>query len=67
MKYLPLVLRNVFRNKVRSIFTGISIAISIFLVVTLYSFLSHQSELIDAGEQYNRVAILSEGGLAGDH
>jgi putative ABC transport system permease protein len=65
MKYLPLILRNVFRNKVRSIFTGISIAISIFLVVTLYSFLSHQSELIDAGEQYNRVAILSEGGLAG--
>lgn len=65
MKYLPLILRNVFRNKIRSIFTGISIAISIFLVVTLYSFLSHQSELIDAGEQYNRVAILSEGGLAG--
>jgi putative ABC transport system permease protein len=65
MKYLPLIIRNVFRNKIRSIFTGLSIAISIFLVVALHSFLSHQAELIDAGEQYNRVAILSEGGLAG--
>lgn len=65
MKYLPLILRNVFRNKIRSIFTGMSIAISLFLVVTLYSLLSVQDEIADSAAQYNRVAVLHEGGLAG--
>ncbi|WP_428308776.1 ABC transporter permease [Lacipirellula sp.] len=65
MKYLPLVLRNVFRNKIRSLFTGMSIAISLFLVVTLYSFLTSQEAVIEKNQSANRVAILHEAGLAG--
>ena len=65
MKYLPLIVRNVARNKVRSILTALSIAASVFLVVTLYSFLTHQDELTDASKIHNRVAVLNEAGLAG--
>jgi putative ABC transport system permease protein len=65
MKYLPLVLRNVFRNKIRSIFTGLSIAISLFPMVLLYSFLDLQDDMAASNAQYNRVAVLHEGGLAG--
>ena len=45
MKYLPLILRNVARNKLRTLFTGLSIAVSLFLVVTLYSFLSSNEDV----------------------
>jgi putative ABC transport system permease protein len=65
MKYLPLVIRNVFRNKRRSLFTGLSIAASLFLVVTLYSLITGQEELVDANSLSNRVAVLHEAGLAG--
>jgi putative ABC transport system permease protein len=65
MKYLPLILRNVRRNKIRSLFTSLSIAVSLFLVVTLYSLLTHQDELTEATKVYNRIAVLHEAGLAG--
>jgi putative ABC transport system permease protein len=65
MKYLPIVLRNVTRNKIRSLFTGLSIAISLFLVVTLYSLLTAQEEAVDANSLTNRIAVLHEAGLAG--
>ena len=65
MKYLPLIFRNVFRNKVRSIFTGISIAISLFPLMLLYAFLDLQDDMASSTAQYNRVAVLHEGGLAG--
>jgi putative ABC transport system permease protein len=65
MKYLPLVVRNVMRNKIRSLFTGLSIAVSLFLVVTLYSLLTHQDEITESTKVYNRVAVLHEAGLAG--
>jgi putative ABC transport system permease protein len=65
MKYLPIVLRNVMRNKIRSLFTGLSIAISLFLVVTLYSLLTAQEEAVDANSLSNRIAVLHEAGLAG--
>jgi putative ABC transport system permease protein len=65
MKYLPLVIHNILRNKIRSIFTGLSIAISLFLVVTLYSLITSQEELIDSNSLANRVAVLHEAGLAG--
>lgn len=65
MKFLPLVLRNVMRNKVRSLFTGLSIAISLFLVVTLYSLLTGQEEAVDSNSLSNRVAVLHEAGLSG--
>jgi putative ABC transport system permease protein len=66
MKYLPLIIRNVFRNKIRSLFTASSIAISLFLVVTLYSLLTAQEESVDANSLSNRVAVLHEAGLAGN-
>jgi putative ABC transport system permease protein len=65
MKFLPIILRNVTRNKIRSLFTSLSIAISLFLVVTLYSLLTAQEEAIDANSLSNRVAVLHEAGLAG--
>jgi putative ABC transport system permease protein len=65
MKYLPLILRNVLRNKIRSLFTGASIAVSLFLVVTLYSLLTHQDELAEASKVHNRVAVMHKAGLAG--
>jgi putative ABC transport system permease protein len=66
MKFLPLIIRNVFRNKVRSLFTASSIAVSLFLVVTLYSLLTAQEESVDANSLSNRVAVLHEAGLAGN-
>jgi putative ABC transport system permease protein len=65
MKFLPLIIRNVFRNKIRSLFTASSIAISLFLVVTLYSLLTAQEESVEANSLSNRVAVLHEAGLAG--
>jgi putative ABC transport system permease protein len=65
MKYIPLVFRNVLRNKIRSLFTGVSIAVSLFLVVTIYSFLTHQDELLSKTEMHHRIAVLHEAGLAG--
>lgn len=66
MRYLPLVLRNVSRNKIRSLFTGASIAVSLFLVVVLYSLLTVQDEMAAGAEQYNRVAVQNVQGLTGN-
>jgi len=65
MKYLPLILRNISRNKIRSLFTSASIAVSLFLVVTLYSLLSSNDEILDKTQVHNRIAVLHEAGLAG--
>lgn len=65
MKYLPLILRNVFRNKLRTLFTCLSIAISLFLVVTLYSFLSSNEDVNAMNSGAHRVAVVHEAGLAG--
>jgi cell division protein FtsX len=66
MKYLPLIIRNVMRNKVRSLFTGASIAASLFLVVVLYSLLTVQDEMAAGAEQYNRIAVQNVQGLTGN-
>ena len=66
MKYLPLIIRNVFRNKIRSLFTGSSIAVSLFLVVMLYSFLSVQDEMTEATKVYNRLIVMNVQGLTGN-
>ena len=66
MKYLPLILRNVMRNKIRSLFTGSSIAVSLFLVVMLYSFLTVQDEISDASLVYNRIIVMNIQGLTGN-
>lgn len=66
MKYLPLIIRNVFRNKIRSLFTGASIAVSLFLVVMLYSFLTVQDEMTAATKVYNRLIAMNVQGLSGN-
>ncbi len=66
MKYLPLVIRNVFRNKIRSLFTAASIAMSLFLVVMLYSFLTVQDEMSTASRVYNRLIVMNVQGLTGN-
>jgi putative ABC transport system permease protein len=65
LKYLPLILRNVGRNKIRTLFTAISIAVSLFLVVTLYSFLSSGEDVAEINAGANRLAVVHEAGLAG--
>ncbi len=66
IKYLPLIIRNVFRNKIRSLFTGASIAVSLFLVVMLYSFLTVQDEMTEATKIYNRLIVMNVQGLTGN-
>ncbi len=66
MKYLPIVIRNVFRNKIRSLFTAASIAMSLFLVVMLYSFLTVQDEMTAASRVYNRLLVMNVQGLTGN-
>lgn len=66
MKFIPLILRNVLRNKIRTFFTGSSIAMSLFLVVLLNSFLMIQDEITDATKGYNRVMVTNIQGLTGN-
>jgi putative ABC transport system permease protein len=66
MKYLPLIIRNVLRNKIRSLFTASSIAVSLFLVVMLYSFLTLQDENAEATKVYNRLIVMNVQGLSGN-
>ncbi|RIK85076.1 MAG: hypothetical protein DCC67_04375 [Planctomycetota bacterium] len=66
IKFLPLVVRNVARNKIRSLFTCLSIAVSLFLVVMLYSFLTVQDEMTVASRVYNRLIVMNVQGLAGN-
>jgi putative ABC transport system permease protein len=66
MKYLPLVFRNVMRNKIRSLFTAASIAMSLFIIVMLYSFLTVQDEMSTSSQVYNRLLVMHVQGLAGN-
>lgn len=63
MKFLPYILKNVLRNKVRSTFTILSIAVSLFLVTLLYGYLEFQDELAAANVQYNRLVVTHRQGL----
>jgi len=66
MKFIPLVIRNVLRNKIRTLFTGSSIAMSLFLVVLLYSFLTIQDEIAASAAGYNRIVATHVNGLTGN-
>ena len=66
MKFIPLILRNVLRNKIRTFFTGSSIAMSLFLVVLLYSFLTIQDEIAASAAGYNRIVATHVNGLTGN-
>jgi len=63
MKFLPYILRNVQRNKLRSIFTGLSIAVSLFLVTVLYAYVNMQDEMGEESKKYARVVCTAKQGL----
>jgi putative ABC transport system permease protein len=65
MKYLPLIFRNVLRNKIRSLFTAASIAMSLFLVVVLRSYLTVQDDMSKTASVYNRLLVMNVQGLTG--
>jgi putative ABC transport system permease protein len=56
VKYLPLVLRNLFRNKRRSGLTAFAVAISVFLVVVLRTALHHLETPPSEQSQFRLVA-----------
>lgn len=63
MKFLPFILKNIRRHKLRSLFTVLSIAVSLFLVTLLYAYLDFQDELGGKSKAYNRVIVMSSQGL----
>lgn len=63
MKFLPYIIRNVMRNKLRAAFTGMSIAISLFLVTVLYAYLNVQDEQGEESKKYARIIVTAKQGL----
>ena len=54
MKFLPYIFRNVMRNKLRAAFTGMSIAVSLFLVTVLYAYINMQDETGENRKKFAR-------------
>lgn len=65
MKYLTYIFRNARRNPVRSILTIASMAICLFLTLTLLSFFAIYDESTSGTKIYNRVMTLNSNGFAG--
>jgi putative ABC transport system permease protein len=65
MKYLTYIFRNARRNPVRSILTIASMAICLFLTMTLLSFFAIYDEANTSTRIYNRVMTLNSNGFAG--
>jgi putative ABC transport system permease protein len=63
MKFLPYILRNVMRNKLRAAFTGMSIAVSLFLVTVLYAYLNVQDEQGEKSKKFARIVVTAKQGL----
>jgi len=63
MKFLPYILRNVMRNKLRAAFTGMSIAVSLFLVTVLYAYLNVQDENGEKSKKFARIVVTAKQGL----
>ena len=63
MRFLPYILKNVRRHKLRSLFTILSIATSLFLVTLLYAYIEFQDELGAESTVYNRVVVTHVQGL----
>lgn len=63
MKYLGYVWRNLRRNKVRTVLTIGSIAISLCLMMIMLSFLSVNSEVSDSLKGSNRIIAMSSQGF----
>ena len=63
MTYGRLVLRNLFRHPLRSLFTTLSIALSIFLVCAVLSLPSALEAILDKATSNMRISVHHEAGL----
>jgi putative ABC transport system permease protein len=63
MKFLPYLLKNVARHKLRNLFTMLSIGVSLFLVTLLYAYLDFQEELGKQSADYRRLVVTHVEGL----
>jgi len=64
MKYSSLILKNLFRNKIRSLLTVGLMAVIFFFVATLLSILENFDQASDMGAGQNRLAVQSAISLA---
>jgi len=64
MKFSKLIVRNLFRNRVRAILTMLLMAAIFFFVSTLLSILRNFDKASEMGEGYNRLAVQSAISLA---
>lgn len=65
MKYLPYVLRNVRRHKLRSLLTILAIGICLMLMTFLYGYLASMEAWGREADKYNRVVVMSRQGFDG--
>lgn len=65
MKYLTYILRNARRNPVRSLLTIASTAITLFLMMFLFSFFAVNDEVATSSRVFNRIFVLNSQGFAG--
>lgn len=59
MKFIPLIFRNLFRNKLRTALTLLLMAAIFFFVASLLSILANFEQASNSGEGYNRLGIQS--------
>jgi putative ABC transport system permease protein len=64
MKFLHYILRNARRNPIRSLLTVASIAVCLFLMMILWSFLAINTESAESLRIYNRIVTMSSQGFA---
>lgn len=64
MKFLPLIIRNLFRNKLRTILTISLMAAIFFFIATLLSILANFEQGANSGEGQNRLGVQSAISLA---
>ena len=57
MKLLTYIFRNALRNKMRTLLTVLSIAVSLALMSTLYGYIHLLEEIGEESEQYNRLVV----------
>jgi putative ABC transport system permease protein len=65
MKYLTYIVRNARRNPVRTSLTIASMAISLFLMMLLVSFVSINNEVAKSRQAYHRLITMNSQGFAG--
>jgi putative ABC transport system permease protein len=65
MKYIPYILRNVRRNKLRTLLTILAIAVCLMLMTFLYGYLASMEAWGREAEKYNRVVIMNSQGFDG--